>query len=198
VRTGNAAAGQFQLDVYGEIDARYWLMLEKGFADGQQHLIHRVLAVLGIDEGGGAFLACSFWLADALALSGRPDEARTLFERSLTRCNDVGLLAKHYDPHRGRLVGNFPQALSHLALVNTALLLSRRRGAGAARERGDHGAVSSSPASGGQPDGAESPPHPGAPRHLCIPGGITSRQHRPAEHLDHEQAEAAHDHERRH
>ena len=123
VRTGNAAAGQFQLDVYGEIaDARYWLMLEKGFADGQQHLIHRVLAVLGIDEGEGAFLACSFWLADALALSGRPDEARTLFERSLTRCNDVGLLAKHYDPHRGRLVGNFPQALSHLALVNTALL----------------------------------------------------------------------------
>ena len=144
-------------------------MLEKGFADGQQHLIHRVLAVLGIDEGEGAFLACSFWLADALALSGRPDEARTLFERSLTRCNDVGLLAKHYDPHRGRLVGNFPQALSHLALVNTALLLSRRLGAGTTRERGDHGAVSSSPASGGQPDGAESPPHPGAPRHLCIP-----------------------------
>jgi len=118
-------------------------MLEKGFADGQQHLIHRVLAVLGIDEGEGAFLACSFWLADALALSGRPDEARTLFERSLTRCNDVGLLAKHYDPHRGRLVGNFPQALSHLALVNTALLLSRRLGAGTTRERGDHGAVSS-------------------------------------------------------
>ena len=260
VRIGNAAAGQFQLDVYGEVaDAQYALVLEKGFADGQQHLIRRVLAVLeqawrrpdegiwevrgprrhftyskvmawaafdravklaqltgldgphqrwralrdeihaevcssgfdtgrnsfgqtygsrevdasllrlpavgflpatdprvtatvaairdelsvgdglimryspqaqgtvdGLDESEGAFLACSFWLADALALSGRPDEASTLFERSLTRCNDVGLLAEQYDPHGGQLTGNFPQALSHLALVSTALLLSRQ------------------------------------------------------------------------
>ena len=86
----------------------------------------------GLDEGENAFLACSFWLADALAMSGRPDEARALFERSLTRCNDVGLLAEEYDPQRGQLAGNFPQALSHLALVNTALLLSRQRGAGGA------------------------------------------------------------------
>ncbi len=260
VRVGNAAAGQFQLDVYGEVaDAQYSLVLKKGFADGQQHLIRRMLAVLeqawrrpdegiwevrgprrhftyskvmawaafdravklaqltgldgphhrwralrdeihaevcssgfdtgrnsfgqaygsreldasllrlpavgflpatdprvtatvaairnelsagdglimryspqaqgtvdGLDEGEGAFLACSFWLADALALSGRRDEACTLFERSLTRCNDVGLLAEQYDPHRGQLTGNFPQALSHLALVSTALLLSRQ------------------------------------------------------------------------
>ena len=90
----------------------------------------------GLDEGENAFLACSFWLADALAMSGRPDEARALFERSLTRCNDVGLLAEEYDPQRGQLAGNFPQALSHLALVNTALLLSRQRGArDAARAR---------------------------------------------------------------
>jgi GH15 family glucan-1,4-alpha-glucosidase len=79
----------------------------------------------GLHEREGAFLACSFWLADALYLTGRLDEARRLFERSLTRCNDVGLLAEQYDPHRGQLTGNFPQALSHLALANTALLLSR-------------------------------------------------------------------------
>lgn len=80
----------------------------------------------GVDEGEGAFLACSFWLADALALSGRPEQARALFERLLTLANDVGLLAEEYDPGRGRLTGNLPQALSHLALVNSAMLLSRR------------------------------------------------------------------------
>ena len=261
VRIGNAAAGQFQLDVYGEVaDAQYALALGNGFASGQQDVIRRVLAALeqawrqpdegiweirgsrrhftyskvmawaafdravklaeltrldgpyhrwrtlrdeihaevcrrgfdpgrnafvqsygsreldaslsrlpavgflpaadprvtatvaairdelsagdglilryspqaqgavdGLDEGEGAFLACSFWLADALAMSGRLDEGRALFEQLLTRCNDVGLLAEQFDPHRGQLTGNFPQALSHLALVNTALLLSRER-----------------------------------------------------------------------
>jgi GH15 family glucan-1,4-alpha-glucosidase len=78
----------------------------------------------GLPEEEGAFLACSFWLADNLALLGRQDEARGLFERLLSLRNDVGLLAEQYDPHRRRLVGNFPQALSHLALVNTALLLA--------------------------------------------------------------------------
>jgi GH15 family glucan-1,4-alpha-glucosidase len=257
VRIGNAAAGQFQLDVYGELaDAQYSLVQANGFAPGQQAVVRRVLAVLeqawrqpdegiweirgprrhftyskvmawtafdravrlaeltglpwphrrwpairdeihaevcrhgfdpqrnsfvqsygsaqldasllrlpavgflpatdprvtatvaairdelsvgdglvlryspqaqgtvdGLDEGEGAFLACSFWLADALALSGRQDEARALFERSLRLRNDVGLLAEQYDPCRRRLTGNFPQALSHLALANTALLL---------------------------------------------------------------------------
>jgi GH15 family glucan-1,4-alpha-glucosidase len=78
----------------------------------------------GLHEEEGAFLVCSFWLADNLALLGRQDEARGLFERLLSLRNDVGLLAEQYDPRRRRLVGNFPQALSHLALVNTALLLS--------------------------------------------------------------------------
>jgi GH15 family glucan-1,4-alpha-glucosidase len=85
----------------------------------------------GLHEDEGAFLACSFWLADNLALLGRNDEARCLFERLLSLRNDVGLLAEQYDPRRQRLVGNFPQALSHLALVTTALLLSndeRQRG----------------------------------------------------------------------
>jgi GH15 family glucan-1,4-alpha-glucosidase len=78
----------------------------------------------GLHEEEGAFLVCSFWLADNFALLGRDDEARGLFERLLSLRNDVGLLAEQYDPRRQRLVGNFPQALSHLALVNTALLLS--------------------------------------------------------------------------
>jgi GH15 family glucan-1,4-alpha-glucosidase len=68
----------------------------------------------------GAFLACSFWLADAYLLSGRTDDARRLFERLLAIRNDLGLLSEQYDPAAGRLIGNFPQAFSHIALVNTA------------------------------------------------------------------------------
>ena len=69
-----------------------------------------------------------FWLADNLALLGRRDEARALFERLLALRNDVGLLSEEYDPRPRRLVGNFPQAFSHVALVNTAYNLSRAPG----------------------------------------------------------------------
>ena len=79
----------------------------------------------GLPPGEGAFIACSFWLADAYVLQGRLDEARALFERLLTIRNDVGLLAEEYDPLERRLVGNFPQAFSHVALVNTAHNLTR-------------------------------------------------------------------------
>jgi GH15 family glucan-1,4-alpha-glucosidase len=74
----------------------------------------------GLPAGEGAFLACSFWLADAYVLLGRMDDARRLFERLLALRNDVGLLAEEYDTKAHRLVGNFPQAFSHVALVNTA------------------------------------------------------------------------------
>ncbi|MFF9978678.1 glycoside hydrolase family 15 protein [Streptomyces erythrochromogenes] len=88
----------------------------------------------GLPGDEGAFLACSFWLADALHMTGREDEARVLFERLLTVCNDVGLLAEEYDPVSGRQLGNFPQAFSHVGLVNTALTLAgmekRTTGAG--------------------------------------------------------------------
>jgi GH15 family glucan-1,4-alpha-glucosidase len=81
----------------------------------------------GLDGEEGAFLACSFWLADNLALLGRRADARRLFERLLALRNDLGLLAEEYDVRRGRLVGNFPQAFSHVALVNTASFLNGAR-----------------------------------------------------------------------
>jgi GH15 family glucan-1,4-alpha-glucosidase len=79
----------------------------------------------GLPPGEGAFLACSFWLADSLLMTGRRAEALQLFERLLALRNDVGLLAEEYDPRTKRLVGNFPQALSHIALVTTAHNLTR-------------------------------------------------------------------------
>jgi GH15 family glucan-1,4-alpha-glucosidase len=78
----------------------------------------------GLTSGEGAFLACSFWLADAYFLLGRVDDAVKQFERLLALRNDVGLLSEEYDPERKRLVGNFPQAFSHVSLINTAHNLS--------------------------------------------------------------------------
>jgi GH15 family glucan-1,4-alpha-glucosidase len=74
----------------------------------------------GLPPGEGAFLACSFWLVDNYVLQERYGEARTLYERLLSLRNDVGLLAEEYDPRDGRMLGNFPQAFSHLALINSA------------------------------------------------------------------------------
>jgi GH15 family glucan-1,4-alpha-glucosidase len=82
----------------------------------------------GLPEGEGAFLACSFWLVDNYILQGRYAEARKLFERLLAHCNDVGLLAEEFDPVSGRMLGNFPQAYSHVGLINCALNLTRRTG----------------------------------------------------------------------
>jgi GH15 family glucan-1,4-alpha-glucosidase len=73
-----------------------------------------------LPPGEGAFLACSFWLVDNYLLQGRHDDARAMFQRLLTIRNDVGLLAEEYDPVGRRQLGNFPQAFSHLALINTA------------------------------------------------------------------------------
>jgi GH15 family glucan-1,4-alpha-glucosidase len=82
----------------------------------------------GLPAGEGVFLACSFWLADNFALLGRQDDAVRLFERLLELRNDVGLLSEEYDPAKRRLVGNFPQAFSHVSLINTATNLSRYTG----------------------------------------------------------------------
>jgi GH15 family glucan-1,4-alpha-glucosidase len=80
----------------------------------------------GLPPGEGVFLACSFWLADTLHMQGRHGEARELFERLLALRNDVGLLAEEYDPVQKRFLGNFPQAFSHVALVNTAMNLAAK------------------------------------------------------------------------
>jgi GH15 family glucan-1,4-alpha-glucosidase len=94
----------------------------------------------GLPPGEGAFLPCTFWLADCYAAQDRRDEARKVFERLLDLRNDVGLLSEEHDGKHDRMVGNFPQALSHLALISTALNLTsddgptrRRSGTG---ERG--------------------------------------------------------------
>ena len=81
----------------------------------------------GLPSGEGAFLACTFWLVDNLALMGRIEEATEIFERLLGLRNDVGLLSEEYDPRLGRLVGNFPQAFTHVGLVNSAYNLDRAR-----------------------------------------------------------------------
>jgi GH15 family glucan-1,4-alpha-glucosidase len=80
----------------------------------------------GLPPGEGVFLACSFWLADNLALQGRREEAAELFEKLLALRNDVGLLAEEYDPAAKRFLGNYPQAFSHVALINTAMNLGSK------------------------------------------------------------------------
>ena len=89
----------------------------------------------GLPAGEGAFLACSFWLVDNCVLQGRYAEARKLFVRLLSRCNDVGLLSEQFDPLSCRMLGNFPQAFSHVGLINSALNLNRQTGP--AEERGE-------------------------------------------------------------
>jgi GH15 family glucan-1,4-alpha-glucosidase len=97
----------------------------------------------GLPHGEGAFLACSFWFVDNLILQGRIAEAEAMFERLLALRNDVGLLAEEYDPRTGRQMGNFPQAFSHVSLVNTAYNLTRYKGP--SKERADRKAAKSKP-----------------------------------------------------
>jgi GH15 family glucan-1,4-alpha-glucosidase len=106
--------------IRGTLDA----VQEQLSADGFIFRYRSEEAVDGLPAGEGTFLPCSFWLVDALVHDGRQDEAAELFERLLDVRNDVGLLAEEYDPDNGRLLGNFPQAFSHIGLVNSALSLA--------------------------------------------------------------------------
>ncbi|GGH18197.1 glucoamylase [Alsobacter metallidurans] len=99
----------------------------------------------GLPSDEGAFLACSFWLADCLLMQGRRADAEELFERLVGLCNDVGLLAEEYDVDAGEMVGNFPQAFSHVGLINTALNLSRTKGPAMERAADGHGVGSAPP-----------------------------------------------------
>jgi GH15 family glucan-1,4-alpha-glucosidase len=127
-----------------ELDASLLLLAEVGFIraedprfigtvteierrlmrDGLIYRYDTLASADGLPPGEGAFLACSFWLADAYVLMGRRADADALFERLADLCNDVGLLSEQYDPVAGRQLGNFPQAFSHIALLNTAFNLS--------------------------------------------------------------------------
>lgn len=110
--------------VVGTVDAIRRELMKDGFV----YRYSTTQSPDGLPEGEGAFLVCSFWLADNLVLMGRRDEARELFDRALSVRNDVGLLSEEYDPVRKRMLGNFPQAFSHVGVINTARNLSRALG----------------------------------------------------------------------
>ncbi len=112
--------------VAGTVDAIQRELVHDGLVRRYSH-DDDVEEVDGLPPGEGCFFLCSFWLVDNLALLGRVEEAEALFERLLALRNDLGLLSEEYDPASGRLVGNFPQAFSHIGLVNTALLLESAR-----------------------------------------------------------------------
>jgi len=92
----------------------------------RDELVYRYLGPDGLPGGEGAFVICSFWLIEALAHLGRLDQAHQLFQRMLRRRNDLGLLAEEIDPETGEQRGNFPQAFSHVGLINAALTLAER------------------------------------------------------------------------
>jgi GH15 family glucan-1,4-alpha-glucosidase len=111
--------------------------IERDLVDGAGFVCryHTASRVDGLPAGEGVFLPCSFWLADNYALAGRHDEAKRLFERLLALRNDVGLLSEEYDSVAGRLVGNFPQAFTHVSLVNCARSVANGHGNAPARLR---------------------------------------------------------------
>ncbi len=110
--------------VLGTLDAVGHTLLQDGFVLRYSH-DEETGAVDGLPPGEGAFFLCSFWYVDNLALTGRLDEAVAMFERLLSLRNDLGLLAEEYDASLGRMVGNFPQAFSHIGLISTAMTLER-------------------------------------------------------------------------
>ena len=110
--------------VRGTLEAVRRELLVDGFVQRYRH-DEEVEDVDGLPPGEGAFFLCSFWFVDNLVLLGELDEAKEMFERLLALRNDLGLLSEEYDPAAKRLVGNFPQAFSHIGLINTALLLEK-------------------------------------------------------------------------
>jgi GH15 family glucan-1,4-alpha-glucosidase len=110
--------------VRGTLDAIRRELLRDGFVQRYSH-DDETASIDGLPPGEGAFFLCSFWFVDNLALLGELDEASEMFERLLALRNDLGLLAEEYDVKLGRLVGNFPQAFSHIGLISTAMILER-------------------------------------------------------------------------
>jgi GH15 family glucan-1,4-alpha-glucosidase len=110
--------------VVGTVAAIQQGLMRDGFVERYRADSENV-AVDGLPPGEGVFLPCSFWLVAVLAKQGRRDEAVALYERLLGLRNDIGLISEEYDPERGRLLGNFPQAFTHIGIVETAFTLSR-------------------------------------------------------------------------
>lgn len=107
-------------------DARVQATIDRTLAElTNDGLVYRYRAEDGLPGGEGAFVLCTFWMADALALSGRLAEARDIFTGIADRANHLGLFAEEVDPHTGAFLGNFPQAFSHVGLINSALYLAR-------------------------------------------------------------------------
>jgi GH15 family glucan-1,4-alpha-glucosidase len=118
--------------VVGTVEAIQRELVHEGFV---MRYIPDKDAADGLPPGEGAFLACSFWLVNDLALIGRLEEAQALFDRLLSLRNDLGLCAEEYDQAHQRLIGNFPQAFTHLTLVASAMALSEAAGAHTATAR---------------------------------------------------------------
>ncbi len=156
----NAKRGSFVQSLDGDrLDASLLLMPLVGFLPPEDQRVRSTIATIerelmvdgfvyryhadgqvdGLPAREAAFLPCSFWLADCLALTDRRDEARELFERLLALRNDLGLLAEEYDPQEKRMAGNFPQAFSHVALVNSACNLAKASGPAAKRSKCSEG-----------------------------------------------------------
>jgi GH15 family glucan-1,4-alpha-glucosidase len=112
--------------VIGTVAAIERELMEGGFV--RRYPTSAVGEVDGLPHGEGVFLPCTFWLADNYVLQGRQEEAERLFERLLSLANDVGLLSEEYDPVAKRQLGNFPQAFTHVSLINTARNLAWARG----------------------------------------------------------------------
>ena len=150
-----AATPSFSTYDGSEVDAAILVMAEVGFLPPTDPRILGTLAAIeedllrdgfvdryrtdtgvdGLPRGEGAFLLCTFWLADNYALTGRSDDARRIFENLLSIRNDIGLLAEEYDPIARRQLGNFPQAFSHLGLINTARNLTQAEKPAAVRQQ---------------------------------------------------------------
>src|SRR5258708_29934065 len=128
----------------------------------------------GLAPGEGAFLACSFWLADAYVSVGRQDDADKMLERLLSIRNDLGLLAEEYDTTNGRLIGNFPQAFSHVGLINTAFNLTRAHRPAEQRARVNGSCVQA-------PEEPQQPQRPGKGHEkMAEPGGHHVRRRAPS------------------
>jgi GH15 family glucan-1,4-alpha-glucosidase len=97
----------------------------------QHGLVYRYLGADGVPGAEGTFLLCTFWLAQAQALAGEVEAANATFERAIAAINDVGLLSEEVDSASGEMIGNFPQAFSHIGLVNAAWAISQAQGAAA-------------------------------------------------------------------